>query len=86
MKVVDTVGAGDAFVGSLCAFLSKGFHIKEACQLAQKVAGISVQKRGTHTSYPHMNEITDAHLLAALAKGKADTAGLNIETQFAEGA
>ena len=55
--VVDTVGAGDCFCGSLAVYLSSGLDIIEAAQKACGVSGISVRKRGAQSSYPHNHEL-----------------------------
>ena len=55
--VVDTVGAGDCFCGSLAVYLSSGLDIIEAAQKACGVSGISVRKRGAQSSYPHSHEL-----------------------------
>ncbi len=61
VKVVDTTGAGDAFVGSLAFYLGTGYALSEATERATTVATLSVQKRGTQTSFPHAEEVR-AHL------------------------
>jgi ribokinase len=52
VQAVDTTGAGDAFVGALAVFLAEGLGLVEAAQRANVVAALSVQKRGTQTSFP----------------------------------
>jgi ribokinase len=54
---VDTTGAGDAFVGTLAYFLAAGKSPAEAVTRANRVAGISVQRRGTQTSFPSAGEL-----------------------------
>lgn len=51
-KVVDTTGAGDSYLGALAHFLALGAELKVAMAKANQVAGMSVQKRGTQSSYP----------------------------------
>ena len=51
VEVVDTTGAGDAFVGSFVFALSKNLEINEAINLAIDKASLSVTKRGTQSSY-----------------------------------
>ena len=50
--VVDTVGAGDSFCGSLSMYLSCGIELEEAATKACGVASMSVRKQGAQTSYP----------------------------------
>jgi ribokinase len=52
VQAVDTTGAGDAFVGALATFLAAGHSLVEAARRANTVAALSVQKRGTQTSFP----------------------------------
>ena len=61
--VVDTTGAGDAFVGSLSFFLSTfpDMSLAEAVRRSCAVASISVMKKGTQASYPKREEL--GHLL-----------------------
>ena len=51
VEVVDTTGAGDAFVGSFVFALSKNLEINEAINLAIDKASLSVTKRGAQSSY-----------------------------------
>ena len=57
--VVDTVGAGDSFCGSLSAYLSAGLSLGEAATKACGVASMSVRKRGAQSSYPRADELPD---------------------------
>jgi ribokinase len=58
VDVVDTTGAGDAFVGSLAHFLARGADLRDAAARANRVAAISVTKRGTQTSFPGAGELS----------------------------
>ncbi|XP_055607432.1 ribokinase [Uranotaenia lowii] len=57
-KVVDTTGAGDAFIGALAHFIARypSIELTACVAAANKVASISVQKPGTQTSFPRFNE------------------------------
>jgi len=55
--VVDTVGAGDCFCGSLASYLSTGMTLENAAQLACGVASMSVRKQGAQSSYPLRAEL-----------------------------
>ena len=61
--VVDTVGAGDSFCGSLSAYLSAGLSLGEAATKACGVASMSVRKRGAQSSYPRAKDLPDILLL-----------------------
>jgi ribokinase len=52
VEAVDTTGAGDAFVGSLAYFLAAARKLVDAADRASRIAAISVQGRGTQTSFP----------------------------------
>lgn len=57
--VVDTTGAGDAFVGALAFFLHTFPHLdlSDAIYRACSIASMSVCKSGTQASYPEKSEI-----------------------------
>ena len=46
MKVVDTVGSGDAHCGTLIACLKKGMHLEDACFTANRIGSEVVGVRG----------------------------------------
>ena len=58
-KVVDTTGAGDAFIGSFAFFWGAGKPLHEAVWRANSIAAISVGKVGTQVSFPWASEIAD---------------------------
>ena len=55
--IVDTVGAGDTYVGYYSAYLSKGYSEKESMSIASLAAAISVTKKGAFESIPMLNEL-----------------------------
>ncbi len=57
VRAIDTVGAGDCFIGCLTAALGKGKNHIEAIKFATAAATLSIQKRGAQNSLPHLNEI-----------------------------
>jgi len=59
LPVVDTVGAGDSFCGSLSAYLTTGLTLTQAVRYACGVASMSVRKNGAQTSYPSYDELPD---------------------------
>ena len=61
--VVDTTGAGDAFVGSLAFFLTSSLahDLPEAVKRSCQVATLTVMRKGTQASYPDRSQVT--HLL-----------------------
>ena len=51
-NVVDTTGAGDAFVGAFCHGLASGMNEVDAVKLGMACASDSVTRAGTQTSFP----------------------------------
>lgn len=58
--VVDTVGAGDAFVGAFACALSERRTLSEACDVALFASALSVTRRGAQASLPRRSEIDQA--------------------------
>ncbi|KAL7639203.1 UNVERIFIED_CONTAM: hypothetical protein RMT77_010737 [Armadillidium vulgare] len=58
-NVVDTTGAGDAFVGALSYFLSQSSELSrsEMIKRSCEVASVSIQSKGTQTSFPHRKDV-----------------------------
>ena len=56
---VDTVGAGDCFIGVFASFLSKGEKIIKAVKFATIAASIAVTRKGAQDSMPYLNEIEE---------------------------
>ena len=59
VKAIDTVGAGDCFVGALSYGILNGKDLLAASKLANKVASISVTKKGAASSMPFLKDISD---------------------------
>ena len=57
VDAIDSSGAGDAFVGSLATFLTAGDSLDDSVKQACAIATMSVQKTGTQTSFPTVDEI-----------------------------
>lgn len=57
VEVVDSTGAGDAFVGVLAARLAVGDALPEAIRWGVAAGSLAVQTSGTHASYPAPAEI-----------------------------
>jgi len=55
--VVETTGAGDAFVGGFAAAIARGAEPVEAGRFGSAVAGISVTRPGTAPSMPRLAEV-----------------------------
>lgn len=65
VDVVDTTGAGDAFVGALAASLARGADVTEALEVAVVVGALAVTKEGAQPSFPDATAV-----LAALGDGR----------------
>ena len=52
VKVVDTTGAGDAFVGATVAALAEGSTLIDAARFAARVGAYACTGRGAQPSYP----------------------------------
>jgi ribokinase len=57
VTAIDTTAAGDSFSGSFCVGLAEGKTIKEAVQVATRVAAITVTRMGAQSSIPYRNEV-----------------------------
>jgi ribokinase len=57
VRVVDTVGAGDAFNGALAAALAEGRPVREAAAWATRAGAIAVTKPGAQGALPTRAEI-----------------------------
>ena len=57
VDVVDTTGAGDAFVGAFCVGLSADLAPLDAARLAVAAAARSVTARGTQRSFPVLEAV-----------------------------
>ena len=55
--VLDSSGAGDAFIGGFAAALAEGRDVLAATKFGCATAGISVTRRGTASSMPERHEI-----------------------------
>ena len=60
VKAVDTVAAGDTYVGYFVASLASGFEIKEAMKVASKASSITVSRKGSVVSIPLGEEVYES--------------------------
>jgi len=56
VRVVDTTGAGDAFVGALAFRLSQGERLREAAAFAARVGAFACTGPGAQPSYPRAGD------------------------------
>lgn len=57
---IDTVGAGDAFIGAMCAELARGKSLLDACQTAAVAGALATTVRGAVPSLPTRAAVLDA--------------------------
>jgi ribokinase len=57
VKAVDTTAAGDVFNGALAVALSEGHDLAQACEFANRAAGLSVTKLGAQACAPTREEL-----------------------------
>ena len=60
MTPVDTVGAGDTFVGYLAAGLDAGLSLEAAMRRAAKAASLACLKPGAQPAIPYAAEVDAA--------------------------
>jgi ribokinase len=58
VDVVDTTGAGDAFIGALAVLLREGAPLREAVAFAVRAASLAVTRPGSMPSYPTAAELS----------------------------
>jgi len=57
VTAVDSVGAGDSFIGCFAALIAQGMNMEEAIRRAVICASQSVQQKGAQPSYRHRAEL-----------------------------
>jgi ribokinase len=57
VEALDTVGAGDTFIGALAVRVVEGAEAREAARFGCAAAAIAVMRRGAQTSIPTRNEV-----------------------------
>jgi len=61
--VIDTVGAGDCFVGALACALAAGKDLLTAAKIANEMSAIAVTRKGAQQSFPNRNETEALEIL-----------------------
>jgi ribokinase len=57
VEVVDTTGAGDAYVAGLAVALAEGKELVKAAQFANAVGALAVTKKGAQPGMPTREEV-----------------------------
>jgi ribokinase len=60
--VVDTTGAGDAFVGALAVMIAEGADLDQAVRIAVEVGALAVTRLGAQASYPSRRDVRQLNL------------------------
>ena len=68
IKPVDTIGAGDAFVGYLCAALDRGESIEDALAAASVAGSLACTKIGAQTALPGVDEVAAQKAAVSVVK------------------
>lgn len=66
VEVVDTTGAGDAFVGGLAYAFAAGMPVTAAVELGNVCGALSTERRGTQSSFPTREAVEQASNLERL--------------------
>lgn len=74
VKPVDTIGAGDAFVGYLCAALDRGESIEVALAAASVAGSLACTKIGAQTALPGVEEVAAQKSAVSVTKVDATQA------------
>lgn len=61
VETVDTTGAGDSYIGALCAQLAKDVPMEDALKFSTDVAAICVTRRGAQVSMPTLSEVIEIY-------------------------
>ncbi|GAA3151989.1 ribokinase [Kribbella aluminosa] len=56
-EVVDTTGAGDAFIGAIAAMFTEGRELESAVRVGVEVGALAVARVGAQASYPLREEV-----------------------------
>jgi ribokinase len=59
VTAIDTVAAGDAFVGAFATGLAEGMNVEQSVQLGNAAAAISVTRHGAQPSLPTRKEVNE---------------------------
>jgi len=60
VEIVDTTGAGDAFVGGMAAALAEGDVLSDALKKASATAGLACTGFGAQTALPGISDVAEA--------------------------
>ncbi|KAJ1436905.1 putative ribokinase [Ochromonadaceae sp. CCMP2298] len=79
VDAVDTVGAGDSFIGSFACSLARGCSLEDAIHLALHCASLSVTRKGAQVSYPRLTDLDPSlHPPSTCVDKRTISAALNL--------
>ena len=61
VKAIDTVGAGDTFMGYFCYGLANSLPIEETLKIASQAASITCTKQGAADSIPTLQQVKEIY-------------------------
>ena len=76
VEVVDTIGGGDAFAGTLGAELARGTALADAVVAANAAGALAVTRPGAHDALPSWDEIRTFLAERGAARGMGAEAGM----------
>jgi ribokinase len=78
VPVVDTVGAGDTFIGAFAASIASGAEIERAVRFASAAAALAVMRKGAQTGIPTRAEVLEFLQERNLEEGRGAEAVSNL--------
>lgn len=63
VKVVETTGAGDSFIGALAVMVCEGKDIVTSCKVATTASSLTIQKPGGQKSMPTLQEVKELYTI-----------------------
>jgi len=58
-EIIDTTGAGDAFIGAMCARLAQSASLAAACELGVFAGSFAVAREGAQSSFPALADLEE---------------------------
>lgn len=58
-EIIDTTGAGDAFIGAMCARLAESASLGAACELGVFAGSFAVAREGAQSSFPALADLEE---------------------------
>jgi sugar/nucleoside kinase (ribokinase family) len=86
VEVIDTIGAGDTFLGYIAASISKGESFSHAYKLANIASSLTCTKVGAQNAMPYLEEVMEhfdsspnpVNINSSLFSDKCEVIGIDI--------